>query len=831
MDLNRILMSDYSIGEKKSFDFMMEMPCGLAMFLSSGEIAFANSQARTILGISAGDNHGLALVHHNRQVIDTNGSVLGDTEDPVAIAFFTNEPTTGRLLGIRGPGAAVVYISLCATPRIEEAGIVSAVYISFSLVPARQLRDRTAVSEDTGREPLHHNSNVGLWKWNFRSKRFDHDNNFSRVTKLGRISSIEEWSNFVMREDRLKFLLQFDLLEAGVPEVEFAYKAARGGGSLQLYFVRGTTTSTSLDKEAVIEGSVVDISSLLPGTLEVGELVDSMTDGYVALDRNWLITFINKRAERLLRVSSTDVIGTGIWDQFPTGVGSEIDKQLQIAMSGKHVTFDFYTEGPRAWFEIRAHPIPNGVAVYFRDITERHNAAEERERLLSLSEEAKERLSYAASHDALTNLPNRTALLEWVDEALERLPRSQLLAIMFIDLDHFKRVNDTHGHAEGDRVLTQISNVLKDVIDSTSTVARLGGDEFVIATQVSSPSEAANSANRMLTELTKPVKVGSRSLVVTASVGIAISDSSSSADTLLRDADVALYAAKEEGRNRVRLFDSAIRQRVVTRLDTEADLRDALRLDQISIHFQPIFGALNQELVGFETLTRWFHQDKGTIPPEIFISVAEESGLILPLGEHLIDSAIEMLPELIKRSETDKAFTIWINVSSKQLEDFSFVNHLITSYQEKCKPGQLGIELTESVLSKDSSEIHSILHALDGRGIKIAIDDFGRGYSSLSRLVDYPVDLINLDRSLVEETSTTTGSGSGLLPALINLAHAINAKVCASGIETKEQLDSLLSLGVDMVSGYYLGRPKPLESLAESIALGRLHLQRSKEEH
>ena len=815
-------MSDFGFSEEQLRDFVNEMPSGLALYLPNGEIAFCNKQARNILGISPGENHGLTLTNHLRQVVDANGSVLSSNDDPLSVAVMNSAPGADQLLGIRDYTGGIRWISLCATPRFDSANSVTAVLVTFSVVPEPDFGHYARRSTEDQGAPLHDSAKLGLWKWNFRTGQFSHDRGFSRLTRTSWTRSVDQWSQTVVEEDRLKFLLQFDLLEAGVPEVEFAYKSLRGNGSLHLFFVRATTTSASIDIEAEVEGSIIDITALLPGTLEVGELIDSMTDGYIAFDRNWLISFVNKRAERLLHLSSTDVVGTGIWDQFPSAYGSEIDRQLHLAMSGKHVTFDFRSTTGKTWFEVRAHPIPNGVAAYFRDITEQRNASEERERLLSLSEEAKERLAYAASHDTLTNLPNRMSLLSWIDTSLIHLEKNEKLAVLFIDLDRFKRVNDTHGHAEGDRVLIQVSQTLRNLVDPNARVSRLGGDEFVVAARVHSIADAQHMANDILGGLAKPITVSNRPLVVTASIGISISDDRSTAETLLRDADVALYAAKEQGRDRVRLFDNAIRQAVVTRLDTEADLRDAIRLDQISVHFQPIFDAATRRLNGFETLTRWFHREKGAIPPEIFISVAEESGLILPLGEYLIDSVLETLPHLGKNADDQDRFTVWINVSSRQLEDFSFVNHLITSYQGNCRPGQLGIQLTESVLSRESPETYSVLYSLAGRGIKIAIDDFGKGYSSLSRLVDYPVDLIILDRSLVEELSTS--SGSSLVPALVNLAHAINAKVCASGIETQHQLHGLLNLGVDLVSGYYLGYPQPIERIAESIALGKKSL-------
>ncbi len=805
--------------ECKLSELMMEMPCGFALFQSTGEVSYSNSRAREILGVLPGENHGGSLTNHHRQVIDISGSVLSQGKDPLALAVNTKKPVVNRLLGIRDPSGEVNWVSLCATPHLDDSDNLLAVSVAFSTIAITEVEELTAYAKAEFASPLHRHAKMGLWAWNFRTGEFCHDRNFSRVTRTEGIVSIGDWSRSVAEADRQKFVLQFDLLRSGIPEVEFAYKSHRGNGSQHLCFVRASAAKASPSYEARIEGSVIDITTLLPGTLEVGELVDSMSDGYISLDRNWCISSMNKQAERLLNLSHTDTVGTSLWDQFPSALGTKIFGQLKLAMAGKHVSFDFVSRGSHAWLEIRAHPLPNGIAIYFRDITEQHNMAEERERLLSVSEKAKERLLYAASHDALTNLPNRSALLSWIDSSLTVLPPLQRLAVLFIDLDHFKRVNDTHGHAEGDRVLIQISNSLTQLVGKNSMVARLGGDEFVVVLLVDSVTEALHAATGVLREFSKPVMVNERSLVVTPSIGVSISDESSTAETLLRDADVALYAAKEQGRNRVRLFDNAIRQQVVTRLDTEADLRDALRLDQISVHFQPIFSISNKELAGFETLTRWFHRDKGSIPPEIFISVAEESGLILPLGEHLIDSTLQLLPLLSKNANDADGFTAWINVSSRQLEDYGFVNHLIDNYRKSGRPGQLGIQLTESVLAKNSPETHSVLHSLAGKGVRIAIDDFGKGYSSLSRLAHYPLDLIVLDRSMVDDILST--SGSAMVQALINLSHAINAQVCASGIESEQQLRRLIDLGVDLASGYYLGQPQPIEQISESIKLGR----------
>lgn len=810
--------------DERLLELVMQMPGGLAVFLSSGEISYCNYTARNVLEVQPGDNHGLTLTGIYRQVIDTFGYVLQTDQDPVAVTASTGTRVANRMVGIRDRTGEVTWISVSTIPHFDDAGSLVEILASFAVISMPEINEHSASYDNEFAKQLHEHAKIGLWTWNFRTGEFKHDRSFSHVTKIGRLSSVDDWSISVVEQDRLKFLLQFDLLEAGIPEVEFAYKALRTNGSQQLYFVRATTTKSTWEKDGVIEGSVVDITALLPGTLEVGELVESMTDGYLVVDRNWCISTMNKRAENMLNISMTDVVGTGIWDQFPRAFETDIDSQLQLAMSGKHVSFDFASQENGMWLEMRAHPLPNGIAIYFRDITDSRFKVEEHEKRLSISEQARERLLYEASHDSLTNLPNRTALLSWIHDSLTNLPDLRKLAVLFIDLDRFKRVNDTHGHAEGDRVLVQISRILRAMTGNNSTVARLGGDEFIVALHINSMAEAQHFANKIQAEFSKPINVSQRLLVVTASIGIAISDSTSTADTLLRDADVALYVAKEQGRNRVRLFDTAIRQKVVTRLDTEADLRDALRLDQISVHFQPIFGAASKSLMGFETLTRWFHRDKGSILPEIFIPVAEESGLIVPLGEYLVETALRLVPHLSKCAPERERFTVWINVSAKQLEDFSFVNHLISSYQNHCRPGELGIELTESVLSRDSNEIHSILLSLANKGIRVAIDDFGKGYTPLSRLMDYPVDLIILNRSMVEEILST--SGTVLAQALINLAHATNAKVCANGIESELQLSRFIDLGVDYLSGYYLGHPRPIDQIPESIQIGTERLEK-----
>lgn len=805
---------------------VLEMPYGMVLISTEGRIIFCNPSAQTALGLTADEICGRSVIDSSWQRLNPDGTIATGDEHPGLIALKTGNPVHNTLVGINKPNGEVSWLVVDTQPIFDDSQNIIAVSAVFNdITTERKLADELSRAEEH-LAILRNASAVGLWEWNLSTDHLWHDESFSRLLAIPKIATISEWLALIATEDRDQVVEHLHSIKAGVPVSEFAFKTEGDNGMFRWLFVHAELLDQEPGQAGRIAGSIVDTSALNSANAQVKDLLDYMTDGYLTLDHHWNITFMNNRAEMILGYSRNDVVGMGLWEMFPDAFGTEFQHQYEMTMGGAEVSFEAYYRGSHSWYEIRAHPIPRGIATYFRDITVQHEAARERELLLALAEQAKERLSFAATHDTLTQLPNRPSLLSWMEATLRNRRSSESFAVLFIDLDRFKRVNDTHGHAEGDLLLIEAGQRISSLLDRESIVARLGGDEFVIAAKFVDPIQANALANRLLGSLSKPIKVNKRPLVISASIGIAFADANSTPETLLRDADAALYMAKDEGRNRIRVFDEAVRQTLISRLDTETDLREALRLGDIFAHFQPIFDAKSGKPIGVEVLSRWHHKDKGPIEPTTFVSIAEETGLILPLGERMIDLALAALPRLNKIFRSSHENTVWINVSGQQLEDPSFTDYLLRQTEGKYFSGKLGVELTETVLTRDSLGTELTLRTLSEAGISVAIDDFGTGYSSLSRLARYPVDLVKIDKSFVDGLGSV--SGTPVVSAIIDLSHALNAKTCAEGVETQEQLEMLQSFSIDFVTGYFLSRPDTLDHLSSSVELGSQRIARTR---
>jgi diguanylate cyclase (GGDEF)-like protein len=567
-----------------------------------------------------------------------------------------------------------------------------------------------------------------------------------------------------------------------------------------------------------LAGSLVDATELELANAEVARLLDFMTDGYVTLGVDWRIRFVNSRAARFLGRRRDELVGAVVWDCFPEVVGTDVDAHLRRAMGGEDVELEAFYAPLDAWYELRVHPLPDGVAIYFRDVTRRRQGEAERGRLLAKAERASRELVHAATHDPLTDLPNRLALAQWLDHHHGGRADAEPLSLLFLDLDRFKLVNDSHGHAEGDALLVEAGRRLRRIVRPGDLVARLGGDEFVVAITGRSEPAAVALAERVLDAFRAPFPVQDRRLVVTVSVGIAFAADGATPETLIRDADAALYQAKDAGRNRIGIFDDEVRQRVVARLGIEADLREALDRREVSAHHQPIFDVRTGAVVGVEVLARWDSAERGTVPAGVFVPIAEETGLVLGLGDVVFDRAVAAAAEL-DRSPSTAGATVWVNVSALQLEAPSFAPDLVVRLSRAQLLDRVGIEFTESALARDASAAEAALRLLEAAGLRLAIDDFGTGYSSLARLARHPVDVLKIDRSFVQRLGEE--AGVPVVAAIVELAHAIGAEACAEGVETAEQLARLRALGVDTVSGFLLCRPVPLEDLEGGAAAGR----------
>jgi diguanylate cyclase (GGDEF)-like protein/PAS domain S-box-containing protein len=430
-----------------------------------------------------------------------------------------------------------------------------------------------------------------------------------------------------------------------------------------------------------------------------------------------------------------------------------------------------------------------------------------------------DRMVRLALHDSLTSLPNRTLLLDRLESALRRMGRHRRsVAVLFLDLDRFKVVNDSLGHGAGDELLRTLAARLQATVRPGDTVARFGGDEFVVVCEeVTDIDHARAVARRVTAVLDEPFVVQGSQLVVTASVGIAVAATADdAAEALLRDADAAMYRAKERGRGRVEVFDAAMRARALSRLRVEGELREGLHRDELQVHYQPVVSVVDRRLVGVEAVVRWAHPSGDLLLPVDFLDIAEDTGLVVAMEEIVLGIALADAAACWDRDTLDVA----VNASTVHLTDPGFVTTVRRALDAAGWPAErLVIELSERALLTDDATIHATLAGLRRLGVRSVVDDFGTGYSSLGYLHRFPVDGVKIDRSFVERLGTGDRQ-EAVVAAILGMAQALGLQVVAEGVETEAQLAALRRLGCDRAQGYLLGRPAPAESFGRGRGRG-----------
>jgi diguanylate cyclase (GGDEF)-like protein len=433
-----------------------------------------------------------------------------------------------------------------------------------------------------------------------------------------------------------------------------------------------------------------------------------------------------------------------------------------------------------------------------------------------------EQLVREALHDRLTGLPNRALLLDRVTQALSAVRRhGQTLGVLFIDIDRFKVINDSLGHDVGDQVLVEVARRLEVAMRPGDTVSRFGGDEFVVLCEdLDHPAQALVVATRLQEVLSEPVRVGDAELVMTVSTGIALPSSpADDAGTLLRDADAAMYRAKQDGRARSVLFADAMRVEAMDRLETETQLRRALTEDQLQVHYQPLVDVATGALVGMEALVRWQHPTRGLVQPEDFIAIAEETGLVVPLGDWVLERACEQLVAWHRDHPHHRSLSMAVNLSGVQVERPDLATRIGAILERTgVDRGSVELEITESVLMRDAQGTMAVLHALRGLGVRLSVDDFGTGYSSLSYLKRFPVDTLKIDRSFVDGLGREA-EDSAIVKAIQGLAVSLGMTTVGEGVEETTQLEVLRRLGCTRAQGYLFSRPKPADELVEMLGL------------
>jgi diguanylate cyclase (GGDEF)-like protein len=455
-------------------------------------------------------------------------------------------------------------------------------------------------------------------------------------------------------------------------------------------------------------------------------------------------------------------------------------------------------------FKIRHRPMSDGgwVATH-EDITEQRRS--------------EVKIEYMAHHDSLTGLANRVLLNERLEHALSQIHGEEMVAIHHIDLDQFKAVNDTFGHPAGDKLLKIVADRLRGVIRETDTVARMGGDEFVLVqAPIADPADATSLAQRVIRLMSEPYDINGDQAVIGASIGIAVAPVDGlSADKLLRNADLALYRAKGDGRGTFRFFETMMDLQMQTRRIMEQDLRKALPAGEFELYYQPVVNLASNEISGFEALIRWNHPKQGMVAPTTFIPLAEETGFIAPLGEWIIRQACATA------AQWPGDLRVAVNISAVQFRSPGLVQVIVGALAASgLSPTRLEIEITETVLLHDKEATLAVLHQLRALGIRIAMDDFGTGYSSLTYLQSFPFDKIKIDQTFVKNITENTGS-LNIVRAIAALAHGMGMTATAEGVETREQLDQITSEGCTEMQGFLFSKPLPAREIERLFLSGR----------
>ena len=545
-------------------------------------------------------------------------------------------------------------------------------------------------------------------------------------------------------------------------------------------------------------------------------LLDDMQTMVGIFECDGTIIFVNNTPLIAGGLKLIDVVGKKLWEcpwfNYDAKTQNIVKNDITRAHAGENILRDIQVSMAEGlmWIEFSLHPVFDEQGAVIQVVGEGRN--------VSLRKAAEEKALYQAHFDSLTNLPNRFLILDRLTQLLNKAQRDTgKVVVMFLDLDDFKKINDALGHGAGDKLLVQAAERLHKAVRVGDTVGRLGGDEFIlILSRLSSACEAGPIAENILNLFRKAFKIDGRELMLTASLGIAVfPEDGNNTSELLRNADSAMYHSKEMGRNTYSYFTQTMNTEVSRRLALDEQLHGALDRNEFKVFYQPIIEVSSGKVSGTEALLRWINPVLGEVSPEEFIPIAEQNGLILPIGKFVISEALAMCAHL--HQQIDAGFNMAINISPCQFLDPKLFSYIQKSLKQSGVPEEnLELEITEGVLIGSHGDIEDVINKLHRMGVKIVMDDFGTGYSSLNYLRKYPFDSLKIDRSFVCDISEDKANRE-LISTAISMAHNLNLKVVAEGVETKEQLAFLTKLSCDYAQGFYFSKAIEAEEITKFL--------------
>jgi len=705
-----------------------------------------------------------------------------------AVGFTANEDgpfaTGGQVLS-GDLLSAQVFVALAAMTGLMVAAMRSE-WERAETALARLAESEHALAEAQG---LAH---IGSWEWEIGADRIWWSDELCLIFGVDPKTFEATYESYLERihpDDRAMVDAAVQRAFAAGTPFAFEHRATRPDGEVRTIDSHGRVVTDADGTPVKMLGTAQDVTEHRLAEERFRTLVESAPDAMILVDEGGAIVLVNTQTLKLFGYERDELIGR------PAAILLPEPGHARRADGGEFPV------------EVTSSPLRtvDGVLVSnaIRDITERRAA--------------EQRLEHQALHDPLTDLPNRALFLDRLGHALTRAERPDAgLAVYFCDLDDFKSVNDSLGHEAGDELLVALPPRLRQALRPADTVARFGGDEFVILCEdLESATEAIRIAERITAAFGLPFELGERRHYVSVSVGVVfVEGGRATATEILRDADAAMYRAKGAGRGRFELFDAAMRAKLVQRLEVEADLRRAIRDDELQLVYQPVLSLARGAFIGAETLVRWRHPERGMLPPSEFIDVAEDTGLIVPLGAWVIGEACRQAAAWVRAGGNPR---VSINLSPHQVSRSDVATVLARALETTgADPSLIDLEITESVLLEEGDASLAVLRDLKALGVRLVLDDFGTGYSSLSYLKRFPIDALKIDREFIRELGADS-EDTAIVSAVLSMARALDVEVVAEGVETAEQLDWLREHGCDFAQGFLIAKPVPAAELGAFV--------------